>query len=153
MQSTKLRSLGEMMYMCIEILHRSEPSVEGHQSLNFPTSSTLNCGVSTSCVSLNYMAQQVDINERMRAILVDWLIGENYMLDLVHQNQKGGDCWTCWKLPFGDVLILKTSNRTLAFNQFYESRLPMELGENPSTRYTIPFPERDISLLRTWIEE
>ncbi|KAL2337187.1 hypothetical protein Fmac_011633 [Flemingia macrophylla] len=21
------------------------------------------------------------------------------MLDLVHQNQKGGDCWTCWKLP------------------------------------------------------
>jgi hypothetical protein len=29
---------------------------------------------STGCVSPNYMAQQFDINERMRAILIDWLI-------------------------------------------------------------------------------
>lgn len=27
-----------------------------------------------SCVSPDYMAQQFDINERMRAILIDWLI-------------------------------------------------------------------------------
>lgn len=28
----------------------------------------------TSCVSPDYMAQQFDINERMRAILIDWLV-------------------------------------------------------------------------------
>lgn len=27
-----------------------------------------------NCVSPNYMAQQYDINEKMRAILIDWLI-------------------------------------------------------------------------------
>lgn len=27
-----------------------------------------------SCVLPSYMAQQIDINERMRAILIDWLI-------------------------------------------------------------------------------
>lgn len=27
-----------------------------------------------SCVSPNYMTQQFDINEKMRAILIDWLI-------------------------------------------------------------------------------
>jgi len=38
---------------------------------------------STSCVSPNYMAQQFDINERMRAILVDWLI-EVYSMFLLN---------------------------------------------------------------------
>ncbi|KAL2334558.1 hypothetical protein Fmac_015771 [Flemingia macrophylla] len=33
----------------VRTLHRSEPSVEGHPSLNFPTSSTLNCGVCSGC--------------------------------------------------------------------------------------------------------
>lgn len=28
----------------------------------------------TSCVPPNYMEQQFDINERMRGILIDWLI-------------------------------------------------------------------------------
>lgn len=35
---------------------------------------SINYMQSTGCVSPNYMAQQFDINERMRAILVDWLI-------------------------------------------------------------------------------
>ncbi|OIT06526.1 g2mitotic-specific cyclin-1 [Nicotiana attenuata] len=35
-----------------------------------------------SCVSPNYMTQQFDINERMRAILVDWLIEVNHKFEL-----------------------------------------------------------------------
>jgi hypothetical protein len=35
---------------------------------------SINYMQSTGCVSPNYMAQQFDINERMRAILIDWLI-------------------------------------------------------------------------------
>ncbi|VFQ88209.1 unnamed protein product [Cuscuta campestris] len=37
---------------------------------------------SGSCVSPDYMAQQFDINERMRAILIDWLIEVHYKFDL-----------------------------------------------------------------------
>jgi len=33
----------------------------------------------SSCVSPNYMTNQFDINERMRAILVDWLIEVHYL--------------------------------------------------------------------------
>ncbi|TKY70259.1 G2/mitotic-specific cyclin-1 [Spatholobus suberectus] len=40
----------------------------------------------TSCVSLNYMAQQFDINERMRAILIDWLIEVHDKFDLMHET-------------------------------------------------------------------
>ncbi|XP_004512252.1 G2/mitotic-specific cyclin-1 [Cicer arietinum] len=40
----------------------------------------------TSCVSPNYMAQQFDINERMRAILVDWLIEVHDKFDLMHET-------------------------------------------------------------------
>ncbi|XP_075089863.1 G2/mitotic-specific cyclin-2-like [Nicotiana tabacum] len=35
-----------------------------------------------SCVSPNYMTQQFDINERMRAILVDWLIEVHHKFEL-----------------------------------------------------------------------
>jgi hypothetical protein len=35
---------------------------------------SINYMQSFGCVSPNYMAQQFDINERMRAILIDWLI-------------------------------------------------------------------------------
>ncbi|XP_009766698.1 G2/mitotic-specific cyclin-2-like [Nicotiana sylvestris] len=35
-----------------------------------------------SCVSPNYMTQQFDINERMRATLVDWLIEVNHKFEL-----------------------------------------------------------------------
>lgn len=35
-----------------------------------------------SCVSPGYMAQQLDINERMRAILIDWLIEVHHKFDL-----------------------------------------------------------------------
>ncbi|CAA2962161.1 G2/mitotic-specific cyclin-2-like isoform X3 [Olea europaea var. sylvestris] len=35
-----------------------------------------------SCVSPGYMAQQFDINERMRAILIDWLIEVHHKFDL-----------------------------------------------------------------------
>ncbi|PIM99134.1 Cyclin B [Handroanthus impetiginosus] len=37
---------------------------------------------SLSCVSPDYMAQQFDINERMRAILIDWLIEVHHKFDL-----------------------------------------------------------------------
>ncbi|XP_044470264.1 G2/mitotic-specific cyclin-2-like isoform X2 [Mangifera indica] len=39
-----------------------------------------------SCVSPNYMAQQIDINERMRAILIDWLIEVHDKFDLMHET-------------------------------------------------------------------
>ncbi|KAK7406913.1 hypothetical protein VNO78_08549 [Psophocarpus tetragonolobus] len=39
-----------------------------------------------SCVSPNYMAQQFDINERMRAILIDWLIEVHDKFDLMHET-------------------------------------------------------------------
>ncbi|XP_054796067.1 G2/mitotic-specific cyclin-1-like [Prosopis cineraria] len=41
---------------------------------------------STSCVSPNYMLQQFDINERMRAILIDWLIEVQDKFDLMHET-------------------------------------------------------------------
>ncbi|XP_052197068.1 G2/mitotic-specific cyclin-2-like [Diospyros lotus] len=37
---------------------------------------------SCSCVSSNYMAQQFDISDRMRAILIDWLIEVHYKFEL-----------------------------------------------------------------------
>ncbi|CAA3005532.1 G2 mitotic-specific cyclin-2-like [Olea europaea subsp. europaea] len=37
---------------------------------------------SCSCVSPGYMAQQFDINERMRAILIDWLIEVHHKFEL-----------------------------------------------------------------------
>ncbi|KAL5099650.1 hypothetical protein RYX36_003977 [Vicia faba] len=41
---------------------------------------------STGCASPNYMAEQFDINERMRAILIDWLIEVHDKFDLVHET-------------------------------------------------------------------
>ncbi|XP_058772680.1 G2/mitotic-specific cyclin-1-like isoform X2 [Vicia villosa] len=41
---------------------------------------------STGCVSPNYMADQFDINERMRAILIDWLVEVHDKFDLVHET-------------------------------------------------------------------
>ncbi|XP_021906068.1 G2/mitotic-specific cyclin-1-like [Carica papaya] len=41
---------------------------------------------SCSCVSPDYMAQQMDINERMRAILIDWLIEVHYKFDLMRET-------------------------------------------------------------------
>ncbi|CAI9110509.1 OLC1v1010555C1 [Oldenlandia corymbosa var. corymbosa] len=35
-----------------------------------------------SCISPNYMSQQFDINEKMRAILMDWLIEVHYKFEL-----------------------------------------------------------------------
>ncbi|XP_022132403.1 G2/mitotic-specific cyclin-2-like isoform X2 [Momordica charantia] len=40
----------------------------------------------SSCVSPNYMAQQFDINERMRAILIDWLIEVHDKFDLMGET-------------------------------------------------------------------
>ena len=40
----------------------------------------------TSCVSPNYMAQQFDINEKMRAILIDWLIEVHDKFDLMQET-------------------------------------------------------------------
>ncbi|EOX90684.1 Transducin family protein / WD-40 repeat family protein isoform 3 [Theobroma cacao] len=39
-----------------------------------------------SCVSPNYMAQQSDINEKMRAILIDWLIEVHDKFDLMGET-------------------------------------------------------------------
>ncbi|XP_043711834.1 G2/mitotic-specific cyclin-2-like isoform X2 [Telopea speciosissima] len=41
---------------------------------------------SSSCVSRNYMAQQFDINEKMRAILIDWLIEVHYKFELMDET-------------------------------------------------------------------
>ncbi|KAG2695002.1 hypothetical protein I3760_08G170900 [Carya illinoinensis] len=41
---------------------------------------------SFSCVSPNYMAQQCDINERMRSILIDWLIEVHDKFELMNET-------------------------------------------------------------------
>ncbi|CAL0331962.1 unnamed protein product [Lupinus luteus] len=41
---------------------------------------------SASCVSPNYMAEQFDINERMRAVLIDWLIEVHDKFELLHET-------------------------------------------------------------------
>uniref|UniRef100_A0A5B7A5A8 Putative cyclin n=1 Tax=Davidia involucrata TaxID=16924 RepID=A0A5B7A5A8_DAVIN len=41
---------------------------------------------SSSCVLPNYMAQQFDINERMRGILIDWLIEVHYKFELMDET-------------------------------------------------------------------
>lgn len=40
----------------------------------------------SSCISPNYMGQQFDINEKMRAILIDWLIEVHYKFELRHET-------------------------------------------------------------------
>ncbi|KAJ8512001.1 hypothetical protein OPV22_002435 [Ensete ventricosum] len=40
----------------------------------------------TSCVSPDYMSHQFDINEQMRAILVDWLIEVHYKFELMEET-------------------------------------------------------------------
>ncbi|XVF74113.1 hypothetical protein PTKIN_Ptkin13bG0034100 [Pterospermum kingtungense] len=40
----------------------------------------------TTCVPPNYMAQQYDINERMRGILIDWLIEVHYKFELMEET-------------------------------------------------------------------
>ncbi|XP_058108152.1 G2/mitotic-specific cyclin-2-like isoform X5 [Magnolia sinica] len=39
-----------------------------------------------SCVPTNYMSNQTDINHKMRAILVDWLIEVHYKFELMHET-------------------------------------------------------------------
>ncbi|KAK9164941.1 hypothetical protein Scep_000132 [Stephania cephalantha] len=41
---------------------------------------------SSSCVSPAYMSHQFDINERMRAILIDWLIEVHYKFELMEET-------------------------------------------------------------------
>ncbi|KAF7829037.1 G2/mitotic-specific cyclin-1 [Senna tora] len=41
---------------------------------------------SIGCVSPNYMAEQDDLNEKMRAILIDWLIEVHDKFDLMHET-------------------------------------------------------------------
>ncbi|KAF7138161.1 hypothetical protein RHSIM_Rhsim07G0255300 [Rhododendron simsii] len=43
-------------------------------------------GISSSCVSPNYMAQQSDLNEKMRGILIDWLIEVHYKFELMDET-------------------------------------------------------------------
>ncbi|KAB1223284.1 Cyclin-B2-4 [Morella rubra] len=40
----------------------------------------------SSCVSQTYMAHQFDINEKMRAILIDWLIEVHYKFELMEET-------------------------------------------------------------------
>ncbi|KAF8369758.1 hypothetical protein HHK36_032217 [Tetracentron sinense] len=40
----------------------------------------------SSCVSPSYMEQQFDINEKMRAILIDWLIEVHYKFELMDET-------------------------------------------------------------------
>ncbi|KAI3921987.1 hypothetical protein MKX01_005676 [Papaver californicum] len=41
---------------------------------------------SSSCVSPSYMTQQFDINEKMRGILIDWLIEVHYKFELMEET-------------------------------------------------------------------
>ncbi|KAJ9674958.1 hypothetical protein PVL29_024085 [Vitis rotundifolia] len=41
---------------------------------------------SSSCVSPDYMSQQFDINDRMRGILIDWLIEVHYKFELMDET-------------------------------------------------------------------
>ncbi|KAH7850386.1 hypothetical protein Vadar_032143 [Vaccinium darrowii] len=41
---------------------------------------------SSSCVLPNYMAQQFDLNERMRGILIDWLIEVHHKFELMEET-------------------------------------------------------------------
>ncbi|XP_057776174.1 cyclin-B2-3-like [Salvia miltiorrhiza] len=41
---------------------------------------------SSSCVPSNYMAGQLDINDRMRGILIDWLIEVHYKFELMDET-------------------------------------------------------------------
>ncbi|XP_050267881.1 G2/mitotic-specific cyclin-2-like isoform X1 [Quercus robur] len=41
---------------------------------------------SSSCASSNYMSQQSDINDRMRGILIDWLIEVHYKFELMDET-------------------------------------------------------------------
>lgn len=41
---------------------------------------------SSGCVPSNYMGQQFDINERMRGILIDWLIEVHYKFELMEET-------------------------------------------------------------------
>lgn len=43
------------------------------------------------CVSPNYMTQQDDINEKMRAILIDWLIEVNWFFSTRPNNALNGN--------------------------------------------------------------
>lgn len=40
----------------------------------------------SSCVSPNYMALQFDLNEKMRAILIDWLVEVHYKFQLIEET-------------------------------------------------------------------
>ncbi|XP_062229864.1 cyclin-B2-2-like [Phragmites australis] len=40
----------------------------------------------SSCVAPNYMSSQTDINEKMRGILIDWLIEVHYKLELLEET-------------------------------------------------------------------
>ncbi|XP_078448408.1 G2/mitotic-specific cyclin-2-like [Wolffia australiana] len=40
----------------------------------------------SSCVSPNYMSNQIDINEKMRAILIDWLVEVHYKFELMEET-------------------------------------------------------------------
>ncbi|RLN12908.1 cyclin-B2-2-like [Panicum miliaceum] len=40
----------------------------------------------SSCVPTNYMSSQTDINEKMRGILIDWLIEVHYKLELLEET-------------------------------------------------------------------
>ncbi|KAB1203542.1 Cyclin-B2-4 [Morella rubra] len=42
--------------------------------------------LSSSCAPSNYMTQQPDINERMRGILIDWLIEVHYKFELMDET-------------------------------------------------------------------
>ncbi|XP_026449193.1 cyclin-B2-2-like [Papaver somniferum] len=54
---------------------------------NFADPSTLiQFDVNSSCVSPNYMVKQSDINEKMRVILVDWLIEVHYKFELMDET-------------------------------------------------------------------
>lgn len=61
--------LGNRSFINVDMMNRSR--TEGRDTL---TKTYLYLFQNSSCVPPNYMANQSDINEKMRGILIDWLI-------------------------------------------------------------------------------
>ncbi|XVE94416.1 hypothetical protein REPUB_Repub02eG0006500 [Reevesia pubescens] len=67
----------------------------------------------TACVPPNYMAQQHDINERMRGILIDWLIEVHYKFELMEETL---------------YLTVNLIDRFLAVQQLVRKKLQLLVG-------------------------
>ncbi|OMO83405.1 hypothetical protein COLO4_22539 [Corchorus olitorius] len=69
---------------------------------------------SFGCVSPSYMAQQSDINEKMRAILIDWLI-EIFVPSNSDEKEASVGWTSCYALSMQEKLMLNTLQFNMSF--------------------------------------